>query len=71
MPQLNFPLGKGKKKREGAMRYCIYVIQTIISEMNTLQWQMLDKDQNRIEISSKNPLISRAFQIGLTILHYD
>lgn len=75
MPQFNFPSGRGKKmkkkkKRESAMRFCIYIIQTIISEMNTLQWQILDKDQNRIEISSKNPLISRTFQIRLTILHY-
>lgn len=58
------------KKRECAMRYCFYVIQTIMSEKNTLQWWMLDNDQNRLEMSSENPLSSRAFQIGLTILHY-
>lgn len=31
MPQLNFQLGKG------AMRYFIFIIQGIISEINTLQ----------------------------------
>lgn len=64
-----FSISMGKK-RECAMRYRFYVIQTIICEKNTLRWWMLDNDQNRIDMSSENPLSSRAFQIGLTILHY-
>lgn len=56
--ELHFPARKEGKKRGG---FISYITQTIISEITILQCQMINRNKNRIKISSKNDLNMKSF----------